>query len=82
MRRLLVCVVLLVAACSAPTSVVPPELRYCPPRPAKPAPPPAARTREQLAEFATREELAREAERARGDVCADHLAKVVHLLAH
>jgi hypothetical protein len=71
----LVVVVLLAGCASAPprtaVAVTPPD---CPPPPAVPKSPPRIRTTEALRRFEIALELAREAERARGDACAARAA--------
>lgn len=61
-----VALLLLLSGCAA----VPDGLRTCAARVPEPAPLPRVRTPEQLGQFAVRLELAREAERRRGDDCA------------
>lgn len=60
-------ILLLLSACVAE---VPVELRACAAPVAEPAPLPRVRDLDQLGRFAVRVELAREAERRRGDDCA------------
>jgi hypothetical protein len=61
------------AGCAAPVAplapIAPATLQLCETLPPLPKPPPPARTRNQLARFSIRLELAREAERKRGDSC-------------
>lgn len=75
MRALLV--VMALAGCAAGTErralMVPADMTTCMPTPDVPAAPPRVRTPAILANFAIRLELAREAERARGDDCAAKL---------
>lgn len=67
------------SACAAPppAPVHPPaELASCRDAPPTPAALPRIRTKERTAKFAIALELAREAEHARGDECADRLARL------
>ena len=66
-------------ACSA--HPIPPPTLSCPPSIAVPAPLTKVRTPDMLAAFQVRVELAREAERARGDACAAALAERDALIA-
>lgn len=64
-----VALLLLLSGCAA-VETMPAALRTCAAPVAEPAPLPRVRTPEQLGQFAVRLELAREAERRRGDDCA------------
>lgn len=55
---------------------VPADLRECPASVSVPASLPKIRTPAQIGQYATDVELAREAERARGDDCADKLSRL------
>jgi hypothetical protein len=63
-------VLLLLAGCAAKPTPVPPPAVDCPSSVGVPAAPPRVRTPKVLAQFAISLELAREAERGRGDKCA------------
>ena len=54
----------------------PADLRSCEEPPPTPRPPPRVRPVHETAKFAIALELAREAERARGDDCADRLRRL------
>jgi hypothetical protein len=56
--------------------VSPTPIVICPPSVAVPAPLPRIHTQEQLGAFAIELELAREAERARGDACSRTVAEL------
>ncbi len=64
----------LLAGCAAPT--VPSDLRSCANQPPTPASLRRVHTHAEGGAFAIRLELAREAERARGDECADKLQRL------
>ena len=66
---------LLLGACVAHPAAVQQATLSCPPPVAVPAPLPHVRTPDMLAAFEVRVELAREAERARGDACAAAVAE-------
>lgn len=74
MRAAFLAAALLGGCATAPAlPPVPAALTHCPCAPSVPAPPPRVRTPERIARFAVALELAREAERARGDACAETL---------
>ena len=82
MKRLFIATVLLVGACGAPhlkPTVVHASDMPCPEHPAAPRPLPHVRTPQRIGEYATEVELAREAERHRGDQCAGSLADLLDL---
>jgi hypothetical protein len=72
-----IALVLLLAGCTAVRTSAPlplPPLPDCPPAPAVPKPPPPVRDVDTLRQFEITLELAREAERSRGDACAARAA--------
>ena len=80
---LILCAIL--AACSSPSVPIPPPpavppspppLTYCPPAPSPPALLPSVVTTERLQGAYAAVELARQAERRRGDFCADGLKRL------
>lgn len=68
MTRAIILLALLVTGC---TTVSPPQFPPCPPSVAVPAP---LHKGENVGKLEIRVELAREAERSRGDACADAVA--------
>lgn len=75
------CVLLSLSGCaSKPLLTVPASLTSCADPVAVPAPLPRIRTMSQVSHFAIALELAREAERRRGDDCAKKLADLNRLI--
>lgn len=60
-------ILLLLAGCTT----APPKFSACPPAPLTPAPAPKKATAKMISDLEIRVEIAREAERARGDACAE-----------
>jgi hypothetical protein len=75
-RVMLLSALLLTACATKPAPLVPADLQQCAPSVAIPAPAPRVRTPAQIGQLEIRVELAREAERSRGDDCADRLARL------
>jgi hypothetical protein len=71
-----IALMLALSACAAPPAPPPPDLQACAARVPVPRGLPRVRTVAQIGAYATQVELAREAERRRGDDCADRLARL------
>lgn len=73
---------LLLSGCATPGVAVLPAFPDCPGPIAIPAAPPRIRTPERIGRFAVALELAREAERARGDACAAAVEAMRRFIHH